>query len=172
MSEKQKKGIQKDVANGYLLQFESAFPAITKLGPPTSNVQRLFQNFVSQNIFNSMTHKSQNSSWKVNHWLQRNHGESCWNKTRLYFRIILHPFLFDELPLWTKSSSIIDFLGDKRNIVRNPILLAEYSRKTLLESLLSMRWILLGYSFEPRPNSRALGTADLVINKRMLALEK
>ena len=44
--------------------------------------------------------------------------------------------------------------------------------------VLSMRGMLLGYNFEPRPNSHALATAgsvttrDRFINKRMLALEK
>ena len=32
-----------------------------------------------------------------------------------------------------------------------------------VKSLLSMRFMLLGYSFEPRPNSRALGTAGSVM---------
>ena len=43
--------------------------------------------------------------------------------------------------------------------------------------LLSIRGVLVGYSFEPRPKSRALATARLVydcrlINKRKLALKK
>ena len=42
-----------------------------------------------------------------------------------------------------------------------------------VRSLLSMRCVLLGYIFEPRPNSHALTTARSVINhKRILALEK
>ena len=46
-----------------------------------------------------------------------------------------------------------------------------------VRSLLSTRVVLLGYSFEPRPNSRALGTAGSVmtigrVNEWMLALEK
>ena len=38
-----------------------------------------------------------------------------------------------------------------------------YSRKTRVRSLSSMRYMLLGYSFEPRPYSRALGTAGSVM---------
>ena len=46
-----------------------------------------------------------------------------------------------------------------------------------VKSLLSMRGMLLRYSFEPRPNSLALATVGLVmtilfINERMLALKK
>ena len=42
-----------------------------------------------------------------------------------------------------------------------------------VRSLLSMRCVLLGYIFEPRPNSHTLTTARSVINhKRILALEK
>ena len=48
---------------------------------------------------------------------------------------------------------------------------------TRVRSLLSMRGMLLGYSFKPRPYSRVLGIADSVktigfINKWKLALEK
>ena len=32
-----------------------------------------------------------------------------------------------------------------------------------VKSLLSMRCLLLGYSFDPRPNSYALGTASVVM---------
>ena len=45
-------------------------------------------------------------------------------------------------------------------------LILVHSRKTRLNrgrSLLSMRDMLLGYSFEPRPNSRALSIADSVM---------
>ena len=38
--------------------------------------------------------------------------------------------------------------------------------------LLSMRDMLLGDNFEPRPNSHALATAGSFINQRILALEK
>ena len=48
---------------------------------------------------------------------------------------------------------------------------------TRVRSLLSMRGMLLGYSFKPRPYSRALGIAGSVktiglVNKWRLALEK
>ena len=52
-----------------------------------------------------------------------------------------------------------------------------FTRKTRMNrvrSLLSMLCMLLGYSFEPRPNSRALGIGfvfDHRFIKRMLALE-
>ena len=44
-----------------------------------------------------------------------------------------------------------------------------------VRSLLSMHGMLLGYSFEPRANSCALGTADLLMTiglSKMLALKK
>ena len=41
-----------------------------------------------------------------------------------------------------------------------------------VRSLLSMRCMLLGYSFDPRLNSRTLGYDNQFVNKLMLTLEK